>query len=187
MFTVYKTTLNLDGRYYIGVHKTDKPLDRYLGSGTRLKAAMKKYGRENFSKEILFTFENGEDAYLKEAELVTPELVASGKVFNLIAGGSMSPEWTTSRVKQRRGQLQPNISKAKRKYSPMVGKFLVSFPLGTFEDSTILFEEVDDLLHWSEVNGFSESTVRHLLTSGKTATQGALRGVFIRDLKCSAP
>lgn len=180
-YTVYKTTYSGDGRYYIGVHKTSNPNDLYRGSGKHLRAAMKQYGYQNFKKEVLFVFDNAKDAYQKEAELVTPALIESGTVFNLVAGGSPSPDWVLTRKVERKGKPQPNISKAKRKNSPMVGNFLVSFPPGVIEDSpeTIIFQPVDDLLAWAEVHSFSESTVRHLLSTGKPATQGALRGVFI--------
>jgi hypothetical protein len=185
MFTVYKTTFLLDGRYYIGVHKTDNPNDKYMGSGTHLRSAMKIYGRQNFKKEILFIFEDEESAYLKEAELVTQELVSSGQVFNLISGGSKSPEWAQSRKVARRGKPQPNISRAKREISPLVGNFRIAFPKGVIEDSpdTQIFEYCNDLLDWASLNKFSESTVRHLLYTGTVARQGPLRGVFIERMK----
>lgn len=181
LYTVYRTTYTGDGRYYVGVHKTSNPNDLYLGSGTHLRAAIKLYGRSTFVKDILFTFDNPKDAYLKEAELVTPELVASGEVFNCIAGGSVSPDWVESRKVARRGKPQPNISKALRKSSPFVGKFLVSFPKGVIDDAPdrVIYEEVDDLLEWADRNHFSRSTARHLLKTGVTANQGPLRGVHI--------
>lgn len=37
---VYKTTNNINGRYYVGVHTTDKLNDGYLGSGN---AILKSY------------------------------------------------------------------------------------------------------------------------------------------------
>ena len=42
MYTVYKTVCLVNDMFYIGVHKTDNPMDDYLGSGKRLKYAIKK-------------------------------------------------------------------------------------------------------------------------------------------------
>lgn len=48
---IYKTTNRINGHYYIG--KDARNRNFYLGSGRLLKNALKKYGRENFHKEIL--------------------------------------------------------------------------------------------------------------------------------------
>lgn len=52
-YIVYRTTNILSGKYYIGSHSTYKVEDGYLGSGKILKMAIRKYGRPNFSREIL--------------------------------------------------------------------------------------------------------------------------------------
>lgn len=71
MFSVYKITNLKNGRYYIGVQKDNKKdVENYYGSGTLIKEAIRVYSIENFKKEILFTFNNSEDAYIKENELV---------------------------------------------------------------------------------------------------------------------
>lgn len=86
MFTVYKTTNRVNGRYYLGVHKTSNPQDRYLGSGVVLRLALKKYGREMFSKEVLFTYPDAASAFAKEAELVKHAL-GDPQCMNLKDGG----------------------------------------------------------------------------------------------------
>ena len=86
-FTVYKITNLVNGKYYIGKHQTKDLNDGYFGSGKLIKAAIKKYGIENFVKEILFIFESEDEMNKKEAELVTEELIASGSVYNLCPGG----------------------------------------------------------------------------------------------------
>ena len=48
---VYKTTNLINGMIYVGKDSNDNP--NYLGSGLHLKRAIKKYGRENFAKDIL--------------------------------------------------------------------------------------------------------------------------------------
>lgn len=69
MYTVYKITNLVNNKFYIGVHKTNKPNDRYMGSGIAIKEAIKKHGKENFVKEILLITELKESAYEEEKKL----------------------------------------------------------------------------------------------------------------------
>ena len=87
-YLIYKTTNKLDGKYYIGCHCTENENDAYLGSGKHLISAIKKYGRENFVKEILYIFDNKQDMFNKEKELVNEEVVNSPLSYNLKIGGS---------------------------------------------------------------------------------------------------
>jgi hypothetical protein len=48
---IYKTTNLINNKIYIGKSNTNN--SDYLGSGKRLKLAIKKYGKENFKKEML--------------------------------------------------------------------------------------------------------------------------------------
>lgn len=88
MFTVYKTTNLINDKIYVGVHKTNEPNDDYLGSGFALRLAIDKYGRHNFKKEILYIFQNMEDAYLKESEIVNKDFVKRSDTYNLVVGGT---------------------------------------------------------------------------------------------------
>lgn len=87
MFIVYKTTNLITGHYYIGVHKTLKnEFDGYYGSGVRIKLSIKKYGKNNFTRITLFSFDNEPDAFKKEKELVDIALQES-LCLNLSEGG----------------------------------------------------------------------------------------------------
>ena len=53
---IYKTTCLITGKIYIGQHKiqSEKTLDPwYIGSGPTLLKEIKKYGKQNFKREIL--------------------------------------------------------------------------------------------------------------------------------------
>ena len=51
---IYLTTNLINGKKYIGRRKSNKFLgESYLGSGTHLKNAVKKYGRENFRVDLI--------------------------------------------------------------------------------------------------------------------------------------
>lgn len=83
-YTIYKLTNLVNGKYYIGMHQTSNLNDSYITSGKLIKAAIKKYGIENFKREILHVFDNEHDMKLKEKELV----VVNESTYNLCDGGN---------------------------------------------------------------------------------------------------
>lgn len=106
-YIVYKTTNLVNGKYYVGVHRTNPDIfDGYIGCGVTNKnsknppkrrgfpAAVKKYGYTSFKRETLFVFPDTKDgmlqAYAKEAEIVTLDFVKSSQTYNLTVGG----KWT---------------------------------------------------------------------------------------------
>lgn len=62
---IYKWTNNINGKKYIGSHKGMID-DGYVGSGTAFLAAIKKYGKENFTREILEIIESNDDLLIRE-------------------------------------------------------------------------------------------------------------------------
>jgi hypothetical protein len=91
-YTVYRTQNIVNGKYYFGVHKTKDPYDGYLGSGKILKRAIAKYGEQSFIKNICFIFDNPEEAFAKEFELI--ETYRSDPLcYNLRQGGSGGFDW----------------------------------------------------------------------------------------------
>lgn len=85
MYTVYKIINSINSKWYIGVHKTDNPNDSYFGSGKAIKAAIKKYGKVSFRKEIIFITENKTEAYALERQLT--ENYNAKDSYNMRPGG----------------------------------------------------------------------------------------------------
>ena len=126
---VYKIVNIINGKIYVGKHSTKNPYDRYMGSGLGIGRAIKKYGIENFSKEILFCFTNEKEAYLKEESIVTTEFVDRDDTYNMAYGGhgAKKGEENPDFGKKRDKEIGEKISKAlKGKYtgenSPFYGK-----------------------------------------------------------------
>ena len=86
-YTVYKITNLIDNKIYIGKHQTKDLNDGYMGSGKRIKASIKKYGLENFKKEILYIFDDEKTMNAKEAELVSEDFCARQDTYNICFGG----------------------------------------------------------------------------------------------------
>jgi group I intron endonuclease len=72
-YLVYKITNTLNGKYYIGCHKTKDKNDGYMGSGKLIKRAIQKYGVDHFKKEILVECSTAEEMYEQENKLVNIE------------------------------------------------------------------------------------------------------------------
>lgn len=126
-YIVYCTTNTENNYIYIGVHQTinSKKFDGYIGCGvyvnmpstynkpkTRFQYAVKKYGPKKFQRKILKVFNNPEDAYSLEAELVDEKFLIRKDVYNQVLGGN-GGDW--------------GISKECYQYS-LEGEYITSFP-----------------------------------------------------------
>ena len=84
---IYKTTCDITGKYYIGMHSTDDLDDGYMGSGKRLWFSLNYHGKENHTKEILEFCDNREELKKREAEIVDDQLLTEDLCMNLKTGG----------------------------------------------------------------------------------------------------
>lgn len=92
MYYVYKTTNLINSIIYVGLRVHENPCcDKYLGSGKIFKLALKKYGRKNFTREILGfakskdELNNLEVFYIKKYDATNPEIG-----YNILQGGNLS-------------------------------------------------------------------------------------------------
>lgn len=84
---IYETTNNINGKKYIGKHATKNIDDGYLGSGELLVKAIKKYGKENFSRKIIKYCKNENEMNREEQNIVTEQIVMSENYYNIAKGG----------------------------------------------------------------------------------------------------
>lgn len=87
---IYITTNHINGKQYIGQKKYDKQ-DKwkdYLGSGIILSKAIEKYGKENFSKEIIEECKSKEKLDEREKYWISYyNAVDSDNFYNIASGG----------------------------------------------------------------------------------------------------
>lgn len=90
MYYIYRITNNINGKTYIGQHKEyPKRKDSYMGSGKLIKSAIKKYGKENFTKSIIQSdIENVELANDWEQMFIMFERAKGHSEYNIANGGS---------------------------------------------------------------------------------------------------
>ena len=105
---IYKTINLITREYYIGKDGKNNP--DYLGSGLILKRAIKKYGRENFVKEILEVCSNEKELNLAEIRWVDEKVVEDPNSYNLVLGGQ-GGNLLTHEQKIKRGTCE-KIAKA---------------------------------------------------------------------------
>lgn len=88
---IYKTTCNVTGKFYIGMHSTDNLNDGYKGSGSILSRSIKKYGKDSHTCEVLEFLPDRKTLALREEQLITPELRTNKMCMNIRSGGTGNP------------------------------------------------------------------------------------------------
>ena len=118
---IYITTCTVNNKKYLGQRKYSRGWQNYLGSGVAFENAVKKYGRENFKREIICEAETVEELNRLEYELsVKYEVVNSDDWYNLCYGG-----YSTNGFKFSEESKRLMSEKAKGRYAgcknPMYG------------------------------------------------------------------
>ena len=108
---IYLTTNLINGKIYVGQHKAKEFDKSYYGSGSLLKKAFKKYGKENFVTEILEWCSSYEELNEKEKYWIAlKDSMCNGKGYNLDAGGNNSSPTLETRKKiseHEKGKIIP--------------------------------------------------------------------------------
>jgi len=96
---LYRITNVIDNKYYIGIHSTNDIFDGYMGSGVYLNSAFKKYGINNFNKEIIQFFDSRNEMYQAEANFIGNAEINDPNCYNIQYGGIKRKNNPTSDLK----------------------------------------------------------------------------------------
>lgn len=98
---------------YIGQHKTTNIDDGYMGSGTLIQAAIKKYGKSSFSKEWICFCESEEEMNTLEYMLVDDDWLSRSDTYNLCRGGSNTHQDKPNVGRFQKGRIVPDYIRQK--------------------------------------------------------------------------
>lgn len=146
VYIVYKITNKINGKIYIGFHKTDDIDDGYLGSGKLIKRAIEKYGPDAFHKEILFMYDNSEAALAKEKELVDKDFSLREDTYNISEGGASNIMYGKNNPfygKKHTKETIDRIQATRAKHGRIVGKLWIPLidSYGVHHDSFQKYKE----------------------------------------------
>lgn len=100
---VYKTTNIINGKMYIGQHKSEKFDESYKGSGVILTKALEKYGKSNFKTQIIECCETAEELDDREVYWIARYNASESETFyNVASGCNGSHEYSTSEITRQR-------------------------------------------------------------------------------------
>lgn len=109
---IYITTNLINGKRYLGQKKFDRKWQEYLGSGSVFKSAVDKYGKENFSRNIIHVCYSADELNVIEYELsVLFDVVKSPNWYNLVYGGGTTAGMVVSE------DTRAKLSEARRRNS----------------------------------------------------------------------
>lgn len=117
-YYIYLTTNLINGKKYIGQHYGEID-DSYIGSGNILKKAIKKFGKENFKKEILEICDNYESMNIAEKEWIKKyNAVKNNNFYNIATGGFNSNPLAglDEKAKQERAKKLSAAVKGEKNY-----------------------------------------------------------------------
>lgn len=106
---IYKTTNLLNGKIYVGQRKSKEFIKSYYGSGTLIRKSIEKYGKENFSVELIDFAMSADE--LDEKEIWYIKKLKSKHTYgnyNLADGGFLArydfnnqPEWKKEETRKK--------------------------------------------------------------------------------------
>lgn len=102
---IYLTKNSVNGRLYVGKHKSEKYDSQYFGSGKILLQAIDKYGIQNFTNEIIYKAETEEDLNQKEIQYISEYRRKYGKLMYNIAFGRDGGDTFTNKSEKEKNDF----------------------------------------------------------------------------------
>ena len=87
MYYIYEIKNEVNGKTYIGQHKTNNLNDSYMGSGKVIRKAYEKYGLNNFTKTILAIAYSKKIINILEKMFISFYRVQGKAEYNIASGG----------------------------------------------------------------------------------------------------
>ena len=161
---IYLTTNLVNGKKYIGQKKGYS--DTYLGSGKLLKLAIKKYGRENFQREILDYAYSKEELNFKEDYYIHKYNAHHSNEFYNISS-SYTPNVWEDKTEEEKQQLIEIIREAHTKGTYQTEEFRQKISQATTGKNNGMFGRKH-----------TEQSKKQMSENSKRLTSGDANGMF---------
>ena len=112
-YYIYLTTNLTNGMKYIGKHYGDLD-DSYLGSGKLIQEEIRKLGKEQFSKEILYISQSEQENCNKEREYIATYNAISNPMFYNIHVGGAGGNTTAGYFLEEKAALRTKLSELQK-------------------------------------------------------------------------
>jgi group I intron endonuclease len=208
---IYKTTNLINGKFYIG--KDSKNSKTYLGSGIAISKAITKYGKENFTKEIIEVCENLK--HLSEREIYWIDFYDAVNDINSynMANGGQGGDLSKFKTKSTKGKTyeemygkekSDEIKKLRSEHftgenNPMFGKTLSKEHIQKMNEgkktSTYIFTDKHKFnIQQSQIGKTASQSTKDLMSKNRTGkTKNGLsiiqfdeNGIIINEFKSKA-
>ena len=123
----YITTNIINGKQYVGDHSTNNLKDNYLGSGTGIKNAIKKYGKKSFERKILEQFDTKQEAFDAQEKYINEYNTLSPNGYNNDKRGGYCLTGINSKEKSEKISKIHKGKKISEEHKQKIREFMKTF------------------------------------------------------------
>lgn len=169
-FYIYKIINKLNGKCYVGKHKTfdGEPFRAYMGSGVAIVEAQRKYWIDNFDKEIIEEIEDDENElivdererfWIKELNTISPN------GYNIAYGGEGGCYSVSEETKKKISKSSTGKPKSKEHIKNMrIAEFTKQYTF-EYENGNVEIKNII-LCDYCKVNKFDINEIKYLSSFG---------------------